>query len=114
MRRRRATVCAALALAALIFAAGTAGVGAASGPLPQAGQLQAQASLDSCGKMGDTTICKFDASYHDVEGAQYYTASVTRPDGSVVDEGTVSAAGASFWVAYVGNGTYTVRISAWG
>lgn len=114
MRRRRATLCAALALAALVFAAGTAGVGAAPGPLPQAGQLRAQASLDTCGKLGDTVVCKLDATYHQVQGAQYYTASVTRPDGTVVDEGAVGAGAVSFWVPYVGNGTYTVRVSAWG
>ncbi len=39
---------------------------------------------------------------------------MTRADGSVVDFGDVGAGGSSFWVPYVGNGTYTVTVSAYG
>ena len=44
-----------------------------------------------------------------VDGATSYTASVTAPNGAVSDYGDVGAGGASLWVPYVGNGTYTVE-----
>jgi hypothetical protein len=49
-----------------------------------------------------------------VEGAQYYTVSVTAPDGSVTDFGSVGGGGTTLWVPYTGNGTYTVSVSAYG
>jgi hypothetical protein len=59
-------------------------------------------------------VCKINASWNQIPGANRYTASVTRADGSVVDFGAVGAGSASFWVPYVGNGTYTVSVSAYG
>jgi hypothetical protein len=85
--------------------------GVSSGGTPG---LSVSASLDQCGVASTSVVCKFDASYNEVSGAEYYTASVTAPDGSVVDYGNVAPGATSLWVPYVGNGTYTISISAWG
>jgi hypothetical protein len=79
-----------------------------------AGTLGVSASLDSCGIAGSSVVCKIDASWSSVEGATSYSASVTSPDGSVVDYGDAGGSGTSFWVPYVGPGTYTVNVSAFG
>jgi hypothetical protein len=76
--------------------------------------LSVQASLDSCGVYESQIVCMIDTSFSQVEGADYYTASVSRPDGSVADFGPVSPGGTNLWVPYVGNGTYTVEVSAYG
>jgi hypothetical protein len=84
-------------------------------PAPEtAGTLGVSASLDSCGIAGSSVVCKIDASWNSVEGATSYNAEVTSPDGSVVDYGDAGGAGTSFWVPYVGPGTYTVTVSAYG
>ena len=110
MRRKQLLLLAVLALAVPVpaFAVGlaTGGSGARS--------LDAQASLDSCGLFENQIVCKIDASFNAVDGATSYTASVTAPNGAVSDYGTVGAGGASLWVPYVGNGTYTVEVQAWG
>ena len=40
--------------------------------------------------------------------------SVTSPNGSVVDQGETSGQGSSVWVPYVGPGTYSVTVTAYG
>src|SRR5215210_1416626 len=107
--RRRAILYALLALAVPLPALALAG-GGDSGPA----KLSVSASIDSCGTADATIVCKIDASWNAVPGADRYTASVTRADGSVVDFGDVAGAGSSFWVPYAGNGTYTVNVSAYG
>src|SRR3954454_11059606 len=109
MRRKRLLLYVALALAVPVpaFALGLGGSGSG------AGSLDAQASLDSCGLFENQIVCKIDASYNDVAGATRYTGSVTAPNRAVSDYGSVGAGGTSFWVPYVGNGTYTVQIQAW-
>jgi hypothetical protein len=108
--RLRALLYTSLALAAPpAFALGLAPGGNAA----PAG-LSAQASLDDCGVYESQIVCMIDTSFSQVEGADYYTASVSRPDGSVADFGAVSPGGTSLWVPYVGNGTYTVVVSAYG
>ena len=82
-----------------------------SAPAPQ---LQVSASLDTCGTVADQIACKIDASWNSLPGATRYTARVTSPDGSVTDYGEVGAGGTSFWVPYVGNGTYTVTVAVYG
>jgi hypothetical protein len=111
--RRRAIVYAVLALAVPLPALALTGQG---GPAEPAGEtsLSVSASLDTCGTAADTIVCKIDATWNEVAGADRYTATVTRADGSVVDFGDVGAGGSSFWVPYVGNGTYTVTVSAYG
>lgn len=89
----------------------TGGGNEAPAPSPS---LSVGASLDSCGIGADTVVCKIDASWNQLPGATRYTASVARADGSVIDYGDVGAGSASFWVPYVGNGTYTVTVSAYG
>jgi hypothetical protein len=76
--------------------------------------LEVSTSLDSCGTLESKTICKLDVSYNTLPEATTYSASVTHADGSVVDYGTVAAGGTSLWVPYVGPGTYSVRVTAFG
>ena len=109
MRRRRALIYATLALAVPLPALALTG-GSESA-------LSVSASLERCGVAGGGVVCEIGASYSGVEGAEYYTASVTAPDGTVTDYGEVGGAGggsASLWVPYVGSGTYSVTVSAWG
>jgi hypothetical protein len=105
--RRRALILAALALAVPLPALALTG-GSGSG-------LSVSASLEGCGVGGGSISCGINASWSGVEGAEYYTASVTAPDGSVTDFGNVGGGGGTtLWVPYTGNGTYTVSVSAYG
>lgn len=108
---RRALVFALLALAVPLPALALTGDGdeAAAGS-----SLSVSASLGGCGTATDTIVCRIDATWNTIPGATRYTASVTRADGSVMDVGEVGAGSASLWVPYVGNGTYTVTVSAYG
>jgi hypothetical protein len=110
--RRRALIYAVLALTIPLPALAVPGRGGPA-PLPQQ-SLSVAVALDSCGTAADSIVCKIDASWNQIAGADRYTASVTRADGSVVDFGDVGAGSASFWVPYVGNGTYSVSVSAYG
>jgi hypothetical protein len=107
---RRPFVLALLALAAPLPAFAIAQGGGEKAPAA----LSVSVSLDSCGLIGTEVVCKLDASYGEVEGATSYTAAVTRADGSVVDYGEVGSGGTSLWVPYVGSGTYSVQIAAYG
>lgn len=107
--RRRALILAALALAVPLPALALTG-GSGSG-------LAVSASLNGCGVASGSIVCGIDASFSGIPEARYITASVTAPDGSVTDFGTVargSSGSATLWVPYTGNGTYTVSASAWG
>jgi len=110
--RRRTLIYAALALMVPLPALAVPGRGGPAELPPQ--ELIVTASLDTCGTAADSIVCKIDAAWNQIPGADRYTASVTRADGSVVDFGDVGAGSASFWVPYVGNGTYTVSVSAYG
>ena len=81
---------------------------------PPVGDLSVSASLGGCGLAGNAIVCQIDASWNDLEGAEYYTVSVTRADGSVVDLGQSSGSSRSIFVPYVGPGTYSVQVAAWG
>jgi hypothetical protein len=76
--------------------------------------LGVSASLDSCGLLETQIVCTFSVSYSTLPNATSYTASVTSPDGSVTDFGSVPAGGTSLTVPYAGNGTYGVRVTAYG
>ncbi len=108
MRRLRVAGLALLALAVPPFALG--GEEQPSGPA----ELSVSASLDGCGLANQAIVCQIDAGWTPLEGADYYTVSVTRPDGSVVDAGEAAGAGRSVFVPYVGPGTYAVEVAAWG
>jgi hypothetical protein len=108
MRRRRVLLLALLALAVPPFALG--GEEPPSGPA----ELSVSASLAGCGLVNTAIVCQIDAGWSPLEGADYYTVSVTRPDGSVVDAGEVAGTGRSVFVPYVGSGTYAVEVAAWG
>jgi hypothetical protein len=107
--RRRSLIYAVLALAVPLPAFALSGGGSSA-----SADLSVSASLDGCGVLAAQVVCKIDASWNEVDGAKRYTASVTSPDGSVTDYGEVAGTATSFWVPYVGNGTYSVTVSAWG
>jgi hypothetical protein len=109
MRRRRTVIYAALALAVPLPAFALSGDDSSGST-----SLSVTASLDQCGIAASSVVCKIDASWNTVAGAERYTASVTSPDGAVTDYGDVGGTSTSLWVPYVGNGTYTVTVSAWG
>ena len=106
-RRRRlarwlAVVVGAAALAVPLYA------GTASG-----GAIAVDASLGDCKPGGGGILCRIDASFSRVGGADYYTATVTGPDGAAQELGEVPAGTASVWARYSRDGTYTITISAW-
>jgi hypothetical protein len=80
--------------------------------------LSVSASLGGCGVGGEGIVCTIDVSFTGVEGADYYTGTLTRADGSVQDLGAIGSGegggSASVSVPYVGAGTYSVTVSAWG
>jgi hypothetical protein len=108
IRGRRLLLYALLALAVPLPA--LALQGGDSGPQ----SLSVSASLSGCGLAQTTIMCEIDASWSGIDGADSYTASVTAPDGSVTDFGSVGAGSASVYVPYVGDGTYSVQVTAWG
>jgi hypothetical protein len=105
-------VLALLALAVPAFALGSADQGSVG--LPGPASLSVSTSLGGCGLAGSDVVCELDVSFEPVSGASGYTATVTRADGSVLDYGSVGAGGTSLYVTYVGPGTYSVRITAYG
>ena len=109
---RRPVILALLALAAPLPALAQSEQGLT--PVPGPAALSVSTSLDSCGVADAQIICKLDVSYNALPAATSYTATVTRADGSVIDYGSVAAGGTSLWVPYVGSGTYSVRITAYG
>ena len=109
--RRRIIGLALIALAAPIPALALEGGGThATGPQG----LSVTASLDSCGLAGSQIMCKIDAGWNTLEGAESYSVSVTSADGSVVDMGETTGQGTSVWVPYGGSGSYSVQVTAWG
>jgi hypothetical protein len=112
MNRKRALLYAALVLAvplpALAFERGQGAAG-----------LDVQASLGGCGIADAAISCRIDIAFSHSPDAEYYTASVTAPDGSVLELGTIASGGGggsstSASVPFSGNGEYTVTVSAWG
>lgn len=81
---------------------------------PGPAALSVSASLDSCGVLSDSVVCKLDVSFNPLSNADSYSATVTAADGSVTDLGDVGPGGASLWVPYEGAGTYSVKITAYG
>ena len=107
MRRMRIIGLSLLALGVPAFAFG-------GEQAPPGGSMSISASLGGCGLANAAIVCRIDASWSAFEGADYYTVSVTRSDGSVVDVGQGAGTSRSIFVPYVGPGTYSVQVSAWG
>jgi hypothetical protein len=84
------------------------------GANPAPASLNVSTSLDSCGLAGYQVVCKLDVSYSNVPGASSYTASITDANGTVIDYGSVGVGSTSLYVPYVGPGSYSVRITAYG
>jgi hypothetical protein len=76
--------------------------------------LSVSSSLGSCGVMNSAIACQVNISFNELPNATSYTATITSPDGSVTDLGGVAPGGASAWVPYVGAGTYSVQVTAYG
>lgn len=111
MIRKRVLGLALIALAVPFPALALEGGGAEGSGSPG---LSVSASLESCGLAETQIMCKINAGWNSLEGAETYSVSVTSPDGSVIDMGETSGQGSSVWVPYVGSGTYSVSVSAWG
>ncbi len=107
---RKVILCVLLALAVPLPALALTGGDAPAEPT----SIQVSASLGGCGTAGANVVCEISASWSEVPGATGYTASVTSADGSVVDLGEVGGGSGTFSVPYVGNGTYTVTVLAYG
>jgi len=112
MNRKRALLFAALVLAVPLPALALERGGSAT-------SLDVQASLGGCGVADAAISCRIDIAFSDIPDAEYYTASVTAPDGSVLELGTIASGGeggasSSASVPFSGNGEYTVTVSAWG
>lgn len=110
MPRRRTILLTMLALLVPLPAFALTEDGGPAGPV----EIAVSASLGGCGLAETQIVCQIDASWSAVEDADYYTLSVTRADGSVVDYGQSAGTGTSMWVPYVGSGTYSVEVVAWG
>jgi hypothetical protein len=102
----------ALAVAPAAFALDSGGSNWADQAAPAS--LNVSTSLDSCGLGGYQVICKLDVSYSSAPGASSYTATVTDANGTVTDYGAVGAGSTTLYVPYVGPGSYSVRITAYG
>lgn len=102
------------ALAALALAAPAVPAFALPGEDGRGGGLAVSAQLRGCGDAGSGVVCEVDVSHGTVSGASRYEATVTGPDGSVTALGEVGPGGARVWVPYVGNGTYSVEVAAYG
>jgi hypothetical protein len=93
-------------------------VAALAAPAPALAQskpppIPVSVSNGGCAQVAGQILCRLDVTFGAVRGAGSYTAAVISPNGSVTDRGTVGAGSATLWVPYVGDGTYSVRISAW-
>jgi hypothetical protein len=81
-------------------------------------RIEVSVSQGKCGVAETRIVCELETSWSGVAGAEYYELSVTRADGSVQDfgrvEGTGEGGSASLRVPYVGSGTYSVTVSAYG
>ena len=112
-RRKRTLMLVTLALAVPLPAFALPGeVDTDAGPAVT--DLAVSASLDGCGLLDTQIVCTLSVSYASLPNATGYTASVTGPDGAVTDVGSVPAGGTSIVVPYGGNGTYGVRVTAYG
>ena len=99
----------ACALAAL--ALGTATLASAdSASRPAA--ISVNVSLESCDPAG--TECSLDVSFGALPEADTYGALIKGPDGSILERAAADPAGSFYTVPYVGDGTYTVRITGYG
>jgi len=80
--------------------------------------LSVSASLGECGSLAGGASCQVTIGWSGVAGADYYTAAVTSPDGASMPLGTVgsgeSGGSATVWIPYLGNGSYSISVSAWG
>jgi len=107
----------------LILSAVLVAAVALAAPLPASSAaertLSVNASLGMCGHSGDAVWCRIDAGFSGVAGADYYTASVTAPDGTVSRWGSVAppagqgSGSASIWTPASVGGSYTITVSAW-
>lgn len=78
------------------------------------GSISVSTSLAGCDRSGEGITCGIAVSFSSLPGADHYTATVTRPDGSTQEFGRVGQGSATLPVTYTGNGQYVVTISAWG
>jgi len=104
----------ALALIALVVPIPALALEGGGSDAPSSPGLTVSASLESCGLADAQIMCQINAGWNSLEGADSYSVSITGADGSVIDMGETSGRAASVWVPYVGSGTYSVSVTAWG
>ena len=104
------TVLVALALACAIGLCSPATGFAAEAPA----RVSVTASLDSCSQSVDGATCQLSVSFGALEAAQTYTATISSPGGVELLTAPVELSGGTFTVPYSGDGTYGVRVIAYG
>lgn len=102
--RRLVALLAAAALAAFLLPPALGGA---------QGGLGVTASLAGCGQDGPHVSCDIVVGFGEVAGADRYSATVSKPDGSVEDMGGLAPGSTTLRVGYVGDGRYVVTVSAW-
>lgn len=92
-------------LAALMLQSPEDGIAAEAVPV--------EASLESCGN-GKAPTCEIAVFFEPPADAVAYEATVTAPDGSALLTAPAAPGSATLSVPYVGDGTYVVRVTAFG
>ena len=109
---RRWLVAAAVLAAAALVPSVRSTSAAESAPKPA--EIPVSAALDSCARTGSEPICEIEVSFAEVPGATSYEATITAPDGSVLLSAVAKPGAGAYSVPYRGDGTYGVRIVAFG
>ena len=109
---RRRAAAAALAAATALFAA-SPGTAAAQDSDPPA-HIPVTASLDGCDARGSAPICRIVVSFDAVARATSYQTAITAPDGAQLIDAAAEPEPTTYSVKYRGNGTYVVRVTAYG
>ena len=105
-----AAIVAALAMVfALALRSPATGV-AAEGPAGMA----VTASLGSCSESVEGATCQFSVSFGALNDARTYTATISSPAGAELLTAPAEPSGSTFTVPYSGDGTYGVRVTAYG
>ena len=71
------------------------------------------ASLKSCSD-GATPSCEIAVSFRPIAGAAVYETTITAPNGAELITMPAAADAETYSVPYVGDGTYGVRVTAFG
>jgi hypothetical protein len=76
--------------------------------------MSVTASLDSCSSSVDGPRCQFSVSFSPLDDARSYAVTISSPGGAELLTTAAQPSGGTFSVPYSGDGTYGVRIVAYG